>query len=134
MNSDQNSFHWEGASSPVVAGLSSARKMVMAAPAAQSVPASGTQCNISGLTSGNYTMSVAAIGPVSRSGEATITVSIGCSVLTENDTPSGAFGRADKAVYYAKGNGRNQVRSYQELVLSGELVEQVSEAMDVDLF
>jgi diguanylate cyclase (GGDEF)-like protein len=64
----------------------------------------------------------------------TITVSIGCSVLTENDTPSGAFGRADKAVYYAKGNGRNQVRSYQELVLSGELVEMVSEAMDVDLF
>ncbi len=64
----------------------------------------------------------------------TITISIGFSVLKENDTPGGAFGRADKAVYYAKGHGRNQVCSYQELVLAGELVEQVSEAMDVDLF
>lgn len=64
----------------------------------------------------------------------TITVSVGFSVLTENDTPSGAFGRADKAVYYAKLNGRNQVSSYQELILSGELVEQVSEGMEVDFF
>lgn len=64
----------------------------------------------------------------------TITISIGFSVLKENDTPGGAFGRADKAVYYAKEHGRNQVCSYQELVLAGELVEQASEAMDVDLF
>lgn len=64
----------------------------------------------------------------------TITVSIGFSVLKENDTPSEAFGRADKAVYYAKAHGRNQVCSYQELVRAGELVEQVSEEMDVDLF
>lgn len=64
----------------------------------------------------------------------TITISIGFSVLKENDTPGGAFGRADKAVYYAKEHGRNQVCSYQELVLAGELVEQTSEAMDVDLF
>ena len=63
-----------------------------------------------------------------------ITISIGFSVLKENDTPGGAFGRADKAVYYAKEHGRNQVCSYQELVLAGELVEQASEAMDVDLF
>lgn len=64
----------------------------------------------------------------------TITVSIGFSELQENDTPSGAFGRADKAVYYAKAHGRNLVCNYQELVQTGELVEQVSEAMDVDFF
>lgn len=63
-----------------------------------------------------------------------ITVSIGYSALQENDTPSGAFGRADKAVYYAKAHGRNMVCSYQDLVQAGELVEQASEAMDVDLF
>jgi diguanylate cyclase (GGDEF)-like protein len=64
----------------------------------------------------------------------TITVSIGFSILQSNDTPSGAFGRADKAVYYAKAHGRNQVQSYQDLVASGELVEEVVEEMDVDLF
>ncbi len=64
----------------------------------------------------------------------TITVSIGFSVLQTNDTPGGAFGRADKAVYYAKEHGRNQVCSYQQLVATGGLVEEVAEEMDVDLF
>lgn len=64
----------------------------------------------------------------------TITVSIGCSMLLPNDTPSGAFGRADKAVYYAKEHGRNQVCNYQALVASGLIVEQAAESMDVDLF
>ncbi|WP_250208026.1 GGDEF domain-containing protein [Curvibacter sp. CHRR-16] len=63
-----------------------------------------------------------------------ITVSIGMSDLTSNDIPSQAFGRADKAVYYAKTHGRNQVCSYRDLVAQGEIVEQVNEGMDVDLF
>jgi GGDEF domain-containing protein len=37
-----------------------------------------------------------------------ITVSIGFTELRTGDSPSGAFERADKAVYYAKQNGRNQ--------------------------
>ncbi|AZC30138.1 Phage tail fiber protein [Pseudomonas chlororaphis subsp. piscium] len=41
-----------------------------------SIPATSTQCAINGLPSGNYTMSVAAVGPMARSGEATIAVSI----------------------------------------------------------
>lgn len=64
----------------------------------------------------------------------TITVSIGVSTLLPNDTPSSAFGRADKAVYYAKEHGRNQVCNYQTLVAEGKLVEQVADEMDVDLF
>jgi hypothetical protein len=40
------------------------------------VPAESTQIQISGLPSGNYTMSVAAVGPMARSGEATITISV----------------------------------------------------------
>lgn len=43
---------------------------------AHTIPATSSQCNISGLGSGSYTMSVAAIGPMARSGEASITVSI----------------------------------------------------------
>ncbi|MDH0749536.1 DUF1983 domain-containing protein [Pseudomonas sp. GD03842] len=41
-----------------------------------SIPAESSQCKINGLPSGNYTMSVAAIGPMARSGEASINVSI----------------------------------------------------------
>lgn len=62
-----------------------------------------------------------------------ITVSMGFSVLHPHDTPSAAFGRADKAVYHAKSHGRNQVVSYQELVNSG-VVQEETEDMDVDLF
>jgi len=64
----------------------------------------------------------------------TITVSMGVSALLPNDTPSSAFGRADKAVYYAKEHGRNQVCNYQTLVAEGKLLEQVADEMDVDLF
>lgn len=64
----------------------------------------------------------------------TITISTGFAALADNDTPGGAFGRADKAVYYAKGHGRNQVCSYLALVKAGELVEPVVETNDVDLF
>ena len=64
----------------------------------------------------------------------TITVSIGFAALRGQDTPGGAFDRADKAVYYAKGHGRNQVRSYEDLVMCGELIEEVEESKDVDFF
>lgn len=43
---------------------------------AQQVPETTLQLPIAGLPSGNYTMSVAALGPLTRSGEASITVSI----------------------------------------------------------
>lgn len=43
-----------------------------------------------------------------------ITVSIGFTRMRYNDTPSAAFERADKVVYMAKENGRNQVRCYEQ--------------------
>ncbi|MBD1589271.1 phage tail tip fiber protein, partial [Pseudomonas typographi] len=43
---------------------------------AQQVPATSTQVPLAGLPSGSYTMSVASIGPLARSGEASITVNI----------------------------------------------------------
>ena len=53
--------------------------------------------------------------------------------MIAGDTPSGAFERADKAVYYAKGHGRNQVRSHADLVASGDLVVD-DKPSDVELF
>jgi len=63
-----------------------------------------------------------------------ITVSIGYAPLRDNDTPSGAFDRADKAVYYAKSHGRNQICCFTTLVESGELLESSGQAEDVDFF
>jgi diguanylate cyclase (GGDEF)-like protein len=63
-----------------------------------------------------------------------ITISIGFSEVKPGDTPSGAFERADKAVYHAKGHGRNQVCSYAALVASGDLVEAASNEGDMELF
>ncbi len=63
-----------------------------------------------------------------------ITVSIGFAALKSDDTPSGAFDRADRAVYFAKAHGRNQVCSYSALVRSGDLIETIDGAQDVDFF
>ncbi|SFH24581.1 protein of unknown function [Pseudomonas syringae] len=51
---------------------------------AQTLPASASQCNLSGLVSGTYTMSVAAIGPMARSGEATLSVNVGGPPMPES--------------------------------------------------
>ncbi|MDM9601325.1 DUF1983 domain-containing protein [Pseudomonas shirazica] len=60
---------------------------------AQQVPATTLQLPLSGLPSGSYTMSVAALGPLTRSGEASITVNIdgppipeACTVRSTIDT------------------------------------------------
>jgi diguanylate cyclase (GGDEF)-like protein len=63
-----------------------------------------------------------------------ITISIGFSEIKPGDTPSGAFERADRAVYYAKEHGRNQVSSYAALVASGALVEAIVNVGAMELF
>ena len=62
-----------------------------------------------------------------------ITISIGFTAVVPGDSPSAAFERADKAVYYAKGHGRNQVCSHAALVARGELTD-ASKVGDVELF
>jgi hypothetical protein len=49
-----------------------------------SVPAEATRCAINGLPSGSYTMSVAAVGPMARSGEVSINVSINGPPIPES--------------------------------------------------
>jgi len=63
-----------------------------------------------------------------------ITISIGFAPLRDNDTPSGAFDRADKAVYHAKSHGRNQTCSFTALVASGDLIDTSDGAEEVDFF
>ena len=63
-----------------------------------------------------------------------ITVSVGFTEVLHGDTPSAAIERAEKAVYYAKAHGRNQVQGYAELVARGELAEAAHKPGDVELF
>ena len=62
-----------------------------------------------------------------------ITISTGFSEIKAGDTPSGAFERADKAVYWAKGNGRNRVCNHADLLATGEATDE-SKSGDVELF
>ncbi|MDF3983119.1 GGDEF domain-containing protein [Luteibacter sp. PPL201] len=50
-----------------------------------------------------------------------VTVSIGYARITENDYSEIVLDRADKALYYAKQNGRNSVHGYENLSSTGEL-------------
>jgi diguanylate cyclase (GGDEF)-like protein len=62
-----------------------------------------------------------------------ITVSVGFSALRPHDTPASAFGRADRAVYFAKEHGRDQVHCHEALVAAGQLDEGL-QTSDVELF
>ena len=62
-----------------------------------------------------------------------ITVSVGFSRIRPHDTPAAAFERADRAVYFAKGHGRNQVSCHETLVAGGQL-DEGPQVGDVELF
>ena len=63
-----------------------------------------------------------------------ITISVGLTEIRQADSPSSAFERADKAVYYAKAHGRNQVCGYETLVAQGLLAAETVNAGDIELF
>jgi len=62
-----------------------------------------------------------------------ITVSIGYIKLGENDFPPHAIGNADRALYYAKDNGRNKVFRYETLIENGLLPPADNES-SIELF
>lgn len=62
-----------------------------------------------------------------------ITVSVGFSQLRPLDSPASAFERADRAVYFAKGAGRNQVFNHRVLVERGDLAD-LSKVGGIELF
>jgi len=63
-----------------------------------------------------------------------ITVSIGFTQVRHGDSPSNAIERADKAVYYAKEHGRNQVCGFEELLAQGKLESAPENVGDIELF
>jgi len=63
-----------------------------------------------------------------------VTVSVGYTPIIDQVLPPHVFEEADKALYYAKEHGRNQVCDYRELVASGELVPEEHASGSVELF
>jgi diguanylate cyclase (GGDEF)-like protein len=62
-----------------------------------------------------------------------VTVSLGYTQIKPQDVPTVCLARADAALYYAKGHGRNNVRNCEQLLLSGELSSDLK-CGTVDLF
>ncbi len=63
-----------------------------------------------------------------------VTVSIGFSHFDYQANPTMIFGEADKALYYAKEHGRNQVHCYQQLLSKGLVNIEDAEKADIELF
>jgi diguanylate cyclase (GGDEF)-like protein len=62
-----------------------------------------------------------------------VSVSIGVSQVRSGDTPNACIERADRALYYAKQHGRDQVQDIQSLLERGELQEEKRDS-DVEFF
>lgn len=62
-----------------------------------------------------------------------ITASVGLTNVQNGDSPETARARADKALYYAKGNGRNRACNYHDLMSLGLLLTE-TKVGDVELF
>jgi diguanylate cyclase (GGDEF)-like protein len=63
-----------------------------------------------------------------------VTVSIGFTTIAEQALPPYLFEEADKALYFAKEQGRNRVCDYSELVASGALARDERLSGSVELF
>ncbi len=64
-----------------------------------------------------------------------VTVSIGFTQIMDSEMHSSVIDRADRALYYAKGNGRNQIQNYEQLIEAGLLdAPQGQPGSDVELF
>ncbi len=63
-----------------------------------------------------------------------VTVSVGFVPLGAGEMPSAVVDKADKALYFAKYNGRNQVCAYERLVAEGKITEEAVEEGEIELF
>lgn len=63
-----------------------------------------------------------------------VTVSLGFTGVHLHDTPSGAFSRADQAVYQAKHQGRNRTLCFEDLVKQGVITTEGDKVGKIELF
>ncbi|MBF0620639.1 MAG: GGDEF domain-containing protein [Magnetococcales bacterium] len=63
-----------------------------------------------------------------------VTVSIGYVMVNESDYPPVLLEKSDKALYFAKNNGRNQVCSFEALVANGNIANIEHAADDIELW
>lgn len=63
-----------------------------------------------------------------------VTVSVGYTCVSADDSPIGAFERGDEALYVAKQRGRNRALCFEDLVAAGELIPKVKPVNDLELF
>jgi diguanylate cyclase (GGDEF)-like protein len=63
-----------------------------------------------------------------------VTISLGYTRIAAQDAPGTCVERADAALYYAKHNGRNNIRLYEALIASGELQPVQERTDDIELF
>ena len=63
-----------------------------------------------------------------------LTISVGIADIRGGQLPSTILDQADRALYYAKSHGRNQVQHYRELIENNKLTETPTSAEDVELF
>jgi diguanylate cyclase (GGDEF)-like protein len=62
-----------------------------------------------------------------------VTLSLGWTLVGAQDGPMSCLERADAALYYAKGQGRNCIHGHEELVAAGRLGPQAA-AREIELF
>lgn len=63
-----------------------------------------------------------------------VTISIGFSMLTSEDTGTSAFGRADEALYAAKEQGRNRAVWHERIVADGLAKSVKQDASEIEFF
>jgi len=63
-----------------------------------------------------------------------VTVSIGFAKIEYEDSPLNVLNQADKALYYAKNSGRNQVLNYEDLVREGSIEHKEYTSGEIELF
>lgn len=63
-----------------------------------------------------------------------VTISIGFTALLPTDMAASIIDRADQALYYAKGNGRNQAWAYETLIEQNKLTAPAFVEGDIEFF